>query len=156
MKVFSRKNALLLAALLIALAAGCAFALSREPKAVMMERDRRLRPSAERDFDERQSAKVTEDLRTIKGDMRLTATNRTGGDLSEIVLRAYANAIQPGSVTLSGRDGERRKRASIGADSDDPSVWRIETPWRAGETAGGLLAGLPDCAARGGRDRPDG
>ena len=29
MKVFSRKNALLLAALLIALAAACAFALSR-------------------------------------------------------------------------------------------------------------------------------
>ena len=37
MKVFSRKNALLLAALLIALAAACAFALSRAQTAVMLE-----------------------------------------------------------------------------------------------------------------------
>ena len=36
MKVFSRKNALLLAALLIALAAACAFALSRAQTAVML------------------------------------------------------------------------------------------------------------------------
>ena len=132
MKVFSRKNALLLAALLIALAAGCAFALSREPKAVMMN-EPALAPSAERDA-MTVSLEATEDLRTIKGEMRLTATNRTGGDLSEIVLRAYANAIQPGSVTLSDAkvNGER---VPVSADSDDPSVWRIETPWRAGETA---------------------
>ena len=132
MKVFSRKNALLLAALLIALAAACAFALSRAQTAVMLE-ETAFAPDAERDA-MNVSLEATEDLRTIKGEMRLTATNRTGGDLSEIVLRAYANAIQPGSVTLSDAkvNGER---ASIGADSDDPSVWRIETPWRAGETA---------------------
>lgn len=132
MKVFSRKNALLLAALLIALAAACAFALSRAQTAVMLE-ETAFAPDGERDA-MAVSLEATEDLRTIKGEMRLTATNRTGGDLSEIVLRAYANAIQPGSVTLSDAkvNGER---ASIGADSDDPSVWRIETPWRAGETA---------------------
>ena len=132
MKVFSRKNALLLAALLIALAAACAFALSRAQTAVMLE-ETAFAPDGERDA-MTVSLEATEDLRTIKGEMRLTATNRTGGDLSEIVLRAYANAIQPGSVTLSDAtvNGER---ASIGADSDDPSVWRIETPWRAGETA---------------------
>lgn len=132
MKVFSRKNALLLAALLIALAAACAFALSRAQTAVMLE-ETAFAPDAERDA-MTVSLEATEDLRTIKGEMRLTATNRTGGDLSEIVLRAYANAIQPGSVTLSDAtvNGER---ASIGADSDDPSVWWIETPWRAGETA---------------------
>lgn len=131
MKHFSRKNALLLTALLILLAAGCAFALSREPKAVMMN-EPALAPSAERDFMS-VSAKVTEDLRTVKGDMYLTATNRTGGDLSEIVLRAYPNAIQQGSMTLSGAtvNGES---AAIGMDSGDPSVWRIQTPWRAGET----------------------
>ncbi|MEE0402456.1 MAG: hypothetical protein UDN39_11005 [Christensenellales bacterium] len=132
MKVFSRKNALLLAALLIALAAACAFALSRAQTAVMLK-ETAFAPGGERDA-MAVSLKATEDLRTIKGEMHLTATNRTGGDLSEIVLRAYANAIQPGSVTLSDAtvNGER---ASIGADSDDPSVWRIETPWRAGETA---------------------
>ena len=132
MKVFSRKNALLLAALLIALAAACAFALSRAQTAVMLE-EKAFAHGGERDA-MTVSLEATEDLRTIKGEMCLTATNRTGGDLSEIVLRAYANAIQPGSVTLSDAtvNGER---ASIGADSDDPSVWRIETPWRAGETA---------------------
>ena len=119
MKVFSRKNALLLAALLIALAAACAFALSRAQTAVMLE-ETAFEPDAERDA-MAVSLEATEDLRTIKGEMRLTATNRTGGDLSEIVLRAYANAIQPGSVTLSDAkvNGER---ASISADSDDPSV----------------------------------
>ena len=132
MKVFSRKNALLLAALLIALAAACAFALSRAQTAVMLE-ETAFAPDGERDT-MTVSLEATEDLRTIKGEMRLTAANRTGGDLSEIVLRAYANAIQPGSVTLSDAtvNGER---APVSADSDDPSVWRIETPWRAGETA---------------------
>ena len=132
MKVFSRKNALLLAALLIALAAACAFALSRAQTAVMLE-ETAFAPDGERDA-MAVSLEATEDLRTIKGEMRLTATNRTGGDLSEIVLRAYANAIQPGSVTLSDAkvNGER---VPVSADSDDPSVWRIETPWRAGETA---------------------
>mgnify|MGYP000190467001 CR=1 FL=1 len=132
MKLFTRKNALLLTAVIILLAAACAFALSREQKPLFVS-EPALAPSDERDFMS-VSAKVTEDLRTIKGEMRLTATNRTGGDLSEIVLRAYANAIQPGSVTLSDAkvNGER---VPVSADSDDPSVWRIETPWRAGETA---------------------
>lgn len=131
MKLFSRKNALLLTALLILLAAVCAFALSREQKPVMLN-EPALAPSAERDFMS-VSVEVTEDLRTVKGGMYLTATNRTGGDLSEIVLRAYPNAIQQGSLTLSGAtvNGES---AAVGMDSGDPSVWRIQTPWRAGET----------------------
>lgn len=131
MKLFSRKNALLLAALIILLAAACAFALGREQKPVMLN-EPALAPSAERDFMS-VSVEATEDLRTVKGDMYLTATNRTGEDLSEIVLRAYPNAIQQGSMTLSGAtvNGES---AAIGMDSGDPSVWRIQTPWRAGET----------------------
>ena len=131
MKLFSRKNALLLAALLIVLAAACAFALSRTEKVILSD-EPPLETSAERDALS-VSVEVTEDLRTVKGDMRLTATNRTGGDLSEIVLRAYPNAIQQGSMTLSGAavNGES---APIGMDSGDPSVWRIQTPWRAGET----------------------
>ena len=65
MKVFSRKNALLLAALLIALAAACAFALSRAQTAVMLE-ETAFEPDAERDA-MTVSLEATEDLRTIKG-----------------------------------------------------------------------------------------
>ncbi len=131
MKLFSRRNTLLLAALLILLAGACAFALSRTQK-TMLAAEAPFAPSAERDY-VTVSAEVTEDLRTVKGDMYLTATNRTGEDLSEIVLRAYPNAIQQGSVTLSGAtvNGES---VPIGMDSGDTSVWRIQTPWRAGET----------------------
>ena len=101
MKVFSRKNALLLAALLIALAAACAFALSRAQTAVMLE-ETAFAPDAERDA-MTVSLEATEDLRTIKGEMRLTATNRTGGDLSEIDSAGERDAF--------GCDGERRARA---------------------------------------------
>ena len=76
MKVFSKKNALLLAALLIALAAACAFALSRAQTAVMLK-ETAFAPGGERDA-MAVSLKATEDLRTIKGEMHLTATNRTG------------------------------------------------------------------------------
>ena len=131
MKLFSRKNALLLAALLILLAGTCAFALSRTQKAILAN-EAALVPGTERDY-MTVSAEVTEDLRTVKGSMSLTATNRTGVDLSEIVLRAYPNAIQQGSMTLSGAtvNGEG---VPVGMDSGDASVWRIQTPWRAGET----------------------
>ena len=131
MKLFTRKNALLLTAVIILLAAACAFALSREQKALFVS-EPALAPSDERDFMS-VSVEATGDLRTVKGSMCLTATNRTGEDLSEIVLRAYPNAIQQGSVTLYGAavDGES---VPVGMDSGDPSVWRSQTPWRAGET----------------------
>ena len=131
MKLFTRKNALLLTAVIILLAAACAFALSREQKALFVS-EPALAPSDERDFMS-VSVEATGDLRTVKGSMCLTATNRTGEDLSEIVLRAYPNAIQQGSVTLYGAavNGES---VPVGMDSGDPSVWRIQTPWRAGET----------------------
>ena len=131
MKLFTRKNALLLTAVIILLAAACVFALSREQKTLFVS-EPALAPSEERDFMS-VSVEATGDLRTVKGSMCLTATNRTGEDLSEIVLRAYPNAIQQGSVTLYGAtvNGES---VPIGMDSGDPSVWRIQTPWRAGET----------------------
>lgn len=131
MKLFTRKNVLLLTAVIILLAAACAFALSREQKTLFVS-EPALAPSDERDFMS-VSVEATGDLRTVKGSMCLTATNRTGEDLSEIVLRAYPNAIQQGSVTLYGAtvNGES---VPVGMDSGDPSVWRIQTPWRAGET----------------------
>ena len=131
MKLFTRKNALLLTAVILLLAAACAFALSREQKTLFVS-EPALAPSDERNFMS-VSVEATGDLRTVKGSMCLTATNRTGEDLSEIVLRAYPNAIQQGSVTLYGAtvNGES---VPVGMDSGDPSVWRIQTPWRAGET----------------------
>ena len=131
MKLFTRKNALLLTAVIILLAAACAFALSREQKPLFVS-EPALAPSDERDFMS-VSVEATGDLRTVKGSMCLTATNHTGEDLSEIVLRAYPNAIRQGSVTLYGAtvNGES---VPVGMDSGDPSVWRIQTPWRAGET----------------------
>ena len=97
MKVISRKNALLLAALLIALAAACAFALSRAQTAVMLE-ETAFAPDGERDA-MTVSLKATEDLRTIKGEIRLTATNRTGGDRDSA-----------GERDAFGCKGERRAR----------------------------------------------
>ena len=56
------------------------------------------------------SLEATEDLRTIKGEMRLTATNRTGGDLSEIVLRRIRERDSAGERDAFGCEGERRAR----------------------------------------------
>ena len=92
MKLFTRKNALLLTAVIILLAAACAFALSRKQKPLFVS-EPALAPSDERDFMS-VSVEATGDLRTVKGSMCLTVTNRTGEDISEIVLRAYPNAIQ--------------------------------------------------------------
>ena len=69
MKVFSKKNALLLAALLIALAAACAFALSRAQTAVMLE-ETAFAPDAERDA-MAVSLEATEDQRGQRRSLRL-------------------------------------------------------------------------------------
>lgn len=103
--------------MIILLAAACAFALSREQK-TLLRRESALAPSDERDFMS-VSMEATGDLRTVKGSMCLTATNRTGEDLSEIVLRAYPNAIQQGSVTLYG--------ATVNGESA-PSAWTAAIP----------------------------
>lgn len=49
MKLFTRKNALLLTAVIILLAAACAFALSREQKPLFVS-EPSLAPDDERDF----------------------------------------------------------------------------------------------------------
>lgn len=153
MKLFTRKNALLLTAVIILLAAACAFALSREQKPLFVS-EPSLAPDDERDFMS-VSVEATGDLRTVKGSMCLTATNRTGEDLSEIVLRAYPNAIQQGSVTLYGATvngesvpvGHGQRRSLRLADSNAVA---------GGRNAGNQLAGSADRAARGKRHRQNG
>lgn len=65
------------------------------------------------------TAQATEDMRTLKGDMYLTTTNRTGEDWTELVFRLYANGIREGSMVVSGVtiDGNA---VSFAPDADDP------------------------------------
>ena len=114
MKLFTRKNALLLTAVIILLAAACAFALSREQKPLFVS-EPALAPSDERDFMS-VSVEATGDLRTVKGSMCLTATNRTGEDLSEIVLRAADLRRAGGKRPVERAVAERNARLLRGAD----------------------------------------
>ena len=51
------------------------------------------------------SAQLSKDAQHASGDMHLTATNRTGAQCSEVVLRLYANGVQAGGYVF-----KRQKR----------------------------------------------
>lgn len=72
--------------------------------------------------------------RTLRGTQTMTLTNRTGGTLEEIVLRAYMNGWDGAQVLVSGAsvDGEA---VSLSEDADDPTVLRAAYRWAPGETA---------------------
>ena len=129
--LFSRRNAWMLAAVLVILGVGCAFGLSRGQK-TMLAKLPAMRQNAERDS-LLITAQATEDMRTLKGDMQLTTTNRTGGDLTELVFRLYANGVREGSMVISGVtiDG---KETSFAPDADDPSVLRVPYALKSGDT----------------------
>lgn len=129
--LFSRRNAWMLAAVLVILGVGCAFGLSRGQK-TMLAKLPAMRQNAERDS-LLITAQATEDMRTLKGDMQLTTTNRTGGELTELVFRLYANGVREGSMVISGVtiDG---KETSFAPDADDPSVLRVPYALKSGDT----------------------
>lgn len=129
--LFSRRNAWMLAAVLVILGVGCAFGLSRGQK-TMLAKLPAMQQSAERDSLS-VTAQATEDMRTLKGDMQLTTTNRTGGELTELVFRLYANGVREGSMVISGVtiDG---KETSFAPDADDPSVLRVPYALKSGDT----------------------
>ena len=129
--LFSRRNAWMLAAVLVILGVGCAFGLSRGQK-TMLAKLPAMQQNAERDS-LLITAQATEDMRTLKGDMQLTTTNRTGGDLTELVFRLYANGVREGSMVISGVtiDG---KETSFAPDADDPSVLRVPYALKSGDT----------------------
>lgn len=129
--LFSRRNAWMLAAVLVILGVGCAFGLSRGQK-TMLAKLPAMQQNAERDS-LLITAQATEDMRTLKGDMQLTTTNRTGGELTELVFRLYANGIREGSMVISGVtiDG---KETSFAPDADDPSVLRVPYALKSGDT----------------------
>ena len=129
--LFSRRNAWMLAAVLVILGVGCAFGLSRGQK-TMLAKLPAMRQNAERDS-LLITAQATEDMRTLKGDMQLTTTNRTGGELTELVFRLYANGVREGSMVISEMtiDG---KETSFAQDADDPSVLRVPYALKSGDT----------------------
>ena len=129
--IFSRRNAWMLAAVLVILGVGCAFGLSRGQK-TMLAKLPAMQQNAERDS-LLITAQATEDMRTLKGDMQLTTTNRTGGELTELVFRLYANGVREGSMVISGVtiDG---KETSFAPDADDPSVLRVPYALKSGDT----------------------
>ena len=129
--LFSRRNAWMLAAVLVILGVGCAFGLSRGQK-TMLAKLPAMQQNAERDSLSI-TAQATEDMRTLKGNMQLTTTNRTGGELTELVFRLYANGVREGSMVISGVtiDG---KETSFAPDADDPSVLRVPYALKSGDT----------------------
>lgn len=130
--LFSRRNAWMLAAVLVILGVGCAFGLSRGQK-TMLAKLPAMQQSAERDSLS-VTAQATEDMRTLKGDMYLTTTNRTGEDWTELVFRLYANGIREGSMVISGVtiDGNA---VSFATDADDSSVLRVQHALKSGDMA---------------------
>ena len=130
--LFSRRNAWMLAAVLVILGVGCAFGLSRGQK-TMFAKLPAMRQNAERDS-LLITAQATEDMRTLKGDMYLTTTNRTGEDWTELAFRLYANGIREGSMVVSGVtiDGNA---VSFAPDADDPSVLRVPYALKSGDMA---------------------
>lgn len=131
-RLFSRQHARMLAGVLVVLGLFCAFGLSQGQK-TMLANLPPYQQSAERDSLSI-TAQATEDMRTLKGDMHLTATNRTGEDLTELVFRLYANGVQEKSMVVSGVtvDG---KEVAFAPDADDSSVLRVPYALADGDTA---------------------
>ncbi len=73
----------------------------------------------------------------VTGMQKMTAVNRTGEDLEEIVLRVYANGPELLGTGLRAVDvtgvyvGD--EAAEYAFDAEDPTVLRIARPWAAGE-----------------------
>ena len=130
--LFSRRNARILAVMLIILGIASACWLSRGQKAMTVNLPA-MQQSAERDSLS-VTAQATEDMRTLKGDMHLTTTNRTGEDWTELVFRLYANGIREGSMVVSGVtiDGNA---VSFATDADDSSVLRVQHALKSGDMA---------------------
>lgn len=130
--LFSRRNARILAVMLIMLGIASAYWLSRGQKAMTVNLPA-MQQSAERDSLS-VTAQATEDMRTLKGDMHLTTTNRTGEDWTELVFRLYANGIREGSMVVSGVtiDGNA---VSFATDADDSSVLRVQHALKSGDMA---------------------
>lgn len=88
-------------------------------------------PSPERDFVDFGGTYDT-GTRTLRGTQVMTLTNRTGEDLSQIVLRADMNGESADAVAVSDLkiDGQS---VNYAFDEDDPTVLRMDYAWGAEE-----------------------
>lgn len=117
-----KKKMLWLCALLAIIAAGAVLGLAKKP-----EKTTPIGPASGRDF-MRASLSYDQGLRTLRGTQTMTAQNRTGENLDEIVLRLYMNGLEGCTVSVSGVT-VNGSSASFAQDADDPTVLRIRHPW---------------------------
>lgn len=92
----------------------------------------RIQPTRERDF---YSVGLNYDAgtRTLRGRQTLTAVNRTGEDMENMVLRLYMNGVNGGSAAVSGVTANG-KGVTFAQDENDPTVLTINRTFAAGET----------------------
>lgn len=116
------KKKVWLCALLLVIAVGAALGFLKKP-----EKAAPIGPATGRDF-MRASLDYDRGLRTLRGTQTMTAQNRTGEDLDEIVLRLYMNGLEGCAASVSGVT-VNGSSVSFAQDADDPTVLRIFHPW---------------------------
>ena len=120
---------------LLALAALCVLAMlvvrARDTKRLTAALDP-IAPDAARDF-MRASLVYDAGTRTFRGTQTLHASNRTGEDLEEAVLRLMMNGADEESVSITNVtvNGESVRAQT---DEEDPTVVRIPVSWASGAT----------------------
>lgn len=117
-----KKKKVWLCALLLVIAVGAALGFLKKP-----EKTAPIGPVSGRDF-MRASLVYDQGLRTLRGTQTMTAQNRTGENLDEIVLRLYMNGSEGCAASVSGVT-VNGSSASFAQDADDPTVLRIRHSW---------------------------
>lgn len=126
------KKRIIILTLVVLAAVAAVFVGLNANRALLVSEEPAIGREPERDFLS-VSAQLSKDAQHASGDMHLTATNRTGAQCSEVVLRLYANGVQEGSMTISSvLVGESEADWSL--DQEDPSVLRIRTAWAPEKT----------------------
>ncbi|MCI7737652.1 MAG: hypothetical protein MSL26_11010 [Clostridiales bacterium] len=119
---------------LLALAALCVLAMlavrARDTKRLTAALDP-IAPDAARDF-MRASLVYDAGTRTFRGTQTLRASNRTGEDLEEVVLRAMMNGVSEDSVSITNVTANGEGVQAL-TDEENPTVVRIPIRWEAGK-----------------------
>ena len=114
------KKKVWLCALMLVIAVGAALGFLKKP-----EKAAPIGPVTGRDF-MRASLDYDRGLRTLRGTQTMTAQNRTGEDLDEIVLRLYMNGLEGCAASVSGVT-VNGGAASFEQDQEDPTEEKMPT-----------------------------